>query len=202
MSVGHIASVVAGVGDSRYHRGSSRKQGGVAFFVTIGVIGLVIVLLSILLGDVLDGLFDLDALGGDLFSVAGIAAFLGAFGFGGVISLAFIDVTWVAVIVGILAGVLAASGATALTRWLKRSESTSTFKSHSMVGSTARVITDIPAGGFGEVRILGTGQSRKRAARSAVPVQAGTEVWVSAIVSPTAVEVTPTHALPESPEDP
>lgn len=170
-------------------------------FVTIGVIGLVIVLLSILLGDVIDGIFDLDMMGGDLFSVAGLAAFLGAFGFGGVISLAVVDATWVAVVVGIVAGILAAWGATSLTRWLKRSESSSTFRSHAMVGATARVITDIPAGGFGEVRIQGAGQSRKRAARSTVPIQAGTEVWVSGIVSPTAVEVTPTHALPEPPED-
>ena len=171
-----------------------------ALFVTIGVVGLLIVLLSIVLGDVIDGIFDLDMLGGDLFSIAGLAAFMGAFGFGGVISLALIDVTWIAVVVGLVAGVLAAWGATSFTRWLKRSEATSTFKSHTMVGSTARVITDIPAGGFGEVRIFGSGQSRKRAARSATPILAGTEVWISGIVSPTAVEVTPTHALPENPE--
>ncbi len=171
-------------------------------FVTIGVVGLLIVLLSILLGDVIDGMFDLDMLGGDLFSVAGIAAFLGAFGFGGVISVALLDVTWIAVVVGIVAGFLAAWGATSLTRWLKRSESSSTFRSRSMIGTSARVITDIPAGGFGEVRLLGSGQSRKRTARSTVPIKAGTEVWVSAIVSPTAVEVTPSRALPESPEGP
>ncbi|MDO5735383.1 MAG: hypothetical protein Q4P15_02800 [Propionibacteriaceae bacterium] len=171
-----------------------------AVFVTIGVIGLLIVLLAILLGDVVDGLLDLDMLGGDLFSLAGIAAFLGAFGFGGVISLGIVDVTWIAVVVGIVSGLLAGIGATAFTRWLKRSESSNTFKSHSMIGSTARVITDIPAGGFGEVRILGSGQSRKRAARSAVPLVAGTEVWVSGIVSPTAVEVTPSRELPASPE--
>lgn len=171
-------------------------------FVVIGVIGIIVVLLSILLGDVVDGLVDLDSLGGDLFSLAGIAAFLGAFGFGGVISLAVVDVTWIAVIVGLAAGILAALGAASFTSWLKRSEAHSTFRSTSMVGSTARVITDIPAGGFGEVRVLGSGQSRKRAARSDVPILAGTEVWISAIVSPTAVEVTPSHALPESPENP
>lgn len=170
-------------------------------FLAIGAVGLVILLLSILLGDVIDGVFDLDMLGGDLFSVAGLAAFLGSFGFGGVISLSIVDVTWIAVVVGVVAGILAAWGATALTRWLKRSENHSTFKSTSLVGATARVITDIPAGGFGEVRIIGSGQTRKRAARSDVPIMAGTEVWVSAIVSPTAVEVTPSRALPESPED-
>lgn len=171
-------------------------------FVVIGVIGIVVVLLSILLGDIVDGLFDLDFLGGDLFSLASIAAFLGAFGFGGVISLAIVDVTWIAVAIGLVAGILAAWGAASFTGWLKRSETQSTFFSMSMVGSSARVITDIPAGGFGEVRVLGTGQSRKRAARSDVPILAGTEVWISAIVSPTAVEVTPSRALPESPENP
>lgn len=169
-------------------------------FLVIGIIGIVVVLLSILLGDIVDGLLDLDFLGGDLFSLASIAAFLGAFGFGGVISLSLVDVTWVAVIVGLLAGILAAWGAAAFTGWLKRSEAQSTFSSTSMVGSTARVITDIPAGGYGEVRVLGSGQSRKRAARSEVPIPAGTEVWVSAIVSPTAVEVTPSRALPETPD--
>lgn len=170
------------------------------FFVVVGVIGLVVVLLSILLGDIVDGLLDLDFLGGDLFSLASIAAFLGAFGFGGVISLAILDVTWIAAVVGVVAGVLAAWGAASFTGWLKRSETQSTFRSTSMVGSTARVITDIPAGGFGEVRVLGSGQSRKRAARSDIPIPSGTEVWISAIVSPTAVEVTPSRALPESPE--
>ena len=170
------------------------------FFVAIGVIGLVVVLLSILLGDVIDGVFDLDMLGGDLFSVAGIAAFLGAFGFGGVISLALVNVTWIAVVVGIVAGILAAWGATALTRWLKRSESHANFRSDALIGANARVITAIPAGGFGEVRVLGAGQSRKRAARSDIPVPAGTEVWISGIVSPTAVEVTPARELPEPPD--
>lgn len=170
-------------------------------FVTIGVLGLLILLLSILLGDVIEGVFNLDALGGDLFSVAGIAAFLGAFGFGGVISLAIVDVTGIAVLVGIVAGVLAAWGATSLTRWLKRGES-STFTSDSMVGASARVITDIPADGYGEVRILGSGQSRKRAARSTEAITAGTEVWVSAILSPTAVEVTPSHPVLGSSDSP
>ena len=181
---------------------SSRgKQVGVTLFVIVGVIGIGVLLLSILLGDIIDGLFDLDFLGGDLFSLASLAGFMSAFGFGGVTSLAIVDVTWIAVAVGLVAGILAAWGATSFTRWLKRSEAHSTFKSTSMVGSTARVITDIPAGGYGEIRVLGSGQSRKRAARSELPIPAGTEVWVSAIVSPTAVEVTPARMIPESPED-
>lgn len=164
-------------------------------FLIIGIIGLVIVGASLLFGEAIEGLFDLDFLGGDLFSVAGIAAFLGAFGFGGVISLSIADVMWLAIVVGVVAGVLAAWGATALTRWLKRGENLATFRSESMIGAQARVITAIPEDGYGEVRIFVGGTSRKRAARASQAIPSGTEVWVSDILSPTAVEVTPTGEL-------
>lgn len=165
-------------------------------FLVLGIVGLAIVGASLLFGEVIEGLFDLDFLGGDLFSIASIAAFLGAFGFGGLISLGIVDVLWIAVVVGLAAGVLAAWGATSLTRWLKRGEVEGGFRSDSLVGATARVITDIPDGGYGEVRILGAGGSRKRSARADQPIPAGTEVWVSSVVSPTAVEVTPSRELP------
>lgn len=168
-------------------------------FLTIGVIGILLVLAALLLGDIIEGLIDVDAFGGDLFSLASIAAFIGAFGFGGYISLAIADVTWIAIVAGVVAGVVAAWGATSLTRWLKRSENNSTFRSDSLVGAAGRVITDIPEGGYGEVRIIGHG-GRKRSARSAQAIPAGTEVWVSGILSPTAVEVTASHELPAPPE--
>ena len=164
-------------------------------FLIIGIIGLVIVGASLLFGEALEGLFDLDFLGGDLFSVASIAAFLGAFGFGGVISLSIVDVTWIAAVVGVLAGGTAAWGATALTRWLKRGENAATFRSDSLVGANARVITAIPEDGYGEVRVFVGGTSRKRAARGQMAIPSGTEVWVSNILSPTAVEVMLTAEL-------
>lgn len=169
-------------------------------FLAIGIIGIVVVLAALLLGDIVEGMIDVDAFGGDLFSLAGIAAFIGAFGFGGYIAMALVDVTWIAVVVGALAGGLAFWGATAFTRWLKRSEAAASFHSDSLVGSTAKVITAIPADGYGEVRIQGSGGSRKRAARASAPIPSGTEVWVSGILSPTAVEVTATHELPARPE--
>ena len=77
-----------------------------------------------------------------------------------------------------------------MTRKLKSDEVS--FKSDTMIGHSGRVITAIPAGGFGEIRLNVGGHVRKYSARSELPVPAGTEVWVSAIVSPTAVEVQPT----------
>lgn len=163
-------------------------------FLIIGAVGIVLVLASLLIGDVLDGVFDFDALGGDLFSISSISAFVGAFGFGGALGLALIDNMVVAVVVGLVIGGLAAWGALRLTRSLKRGEDAASFRSDSMIGHSARVITAIPEGGYGEISITVGGHVRKIAAKSELPVAYGDEVWVSAVLSPTAVEVTPTTA--------
>lgn len=160
-------------------------------FLIIGGVGVLLVLITLLVGDLLDGVLHLDVLGGDLFSVTSIAAFVGAFGFGGAIGLALIDNTAFAVVVGALIGGLAAWAAIALTRSLKRGESAASFRSDSMIGHSATVITAIPSGGYGEIRISAGGHIRKFSAKSTLPIDSGQEVWVSAILSPTAVEVTP-----------
>ena len=161
-------------------------------FLIIGGVGVVLVLLALLVGDVLDGMLDLDVMGGDLFSLTSISAFVGAFGFGGALGLALLDNTVVAVLIGLVIGALATWGAIALTRTLKRGENAASFRSDSMIGYPALVITAIPEGGFGEIRISVGGHVRKLGARASQQIEAGQEVWVSAIVSPTAVEVTPT----------
>lgn len=161
-------------------------------FLIIGGVGVALVLLALIIGDVLDGLFHLDVLGGDLFSFSSLAAFVGAFGFGGALGLALIDSTLVAVIVGVVIGAIAAWGAVSLTKALKSGENEASFRSDSMIGHAGLVITAIPEGGYGEIRISAGGHVRKLSAKSALPVDAGQEVWVSSILSPTAVEVTPT----------
>ena len=55
----------------------------------------------------------------------------------------------------------------------------------------------IPADGYGEITLSVAGHVRKFSAKSALPVEAGTEVWVSGILSPTAVEVTQTSGPQE-----
>ena len=159
-------------------------------FLTIGAIGVALVLVTLVVGDLLDGVLHLDALDSDLFSISSLSAFIGAFGFGGALGLALLHNYVVAVIVGAIFGAAAAWGAVWMTRKLKSDEVS--FKSDTMIGHSGRVITAIPAGGFGEIRLNVGGHVRKYSARSELPVPAGTEVWVSAIVSPTAVEVQPT----------
>ena len=55
-------------------------------FLIIGAIGVALALVALVVGDVLDGVLNLDALDSDLFSISSISAFVGAFGFGGVIT--------------------------------------------------------------------------------------------------------------------
>lgn len=165
-------------------------------FLIIGGVGIALALIALVVGDLLDGAVGLDALDNDLFSISSLSAFVGAFGFGGALGLSVVDNVAVAVASGVVIGALAAWGAVALTRRLKHDER-HTFRSDSLIGHPARVITAIPDGGFGEVQVVAGGHVRKFSARSARPLQSGTEVWVSAIVSPTAVEVRPSGDSPE-----
>lgn len=167
------------------------------WFLIVGGVGLLLVLISLVVGDVVEGLFNLDFLDGDLFSLTSIAAFIGAFGFGGALGLSLIPLTPVAVVIGLVIGALAGWGAIKLTRALKSGESSATFRSETMVGQPAKVITAIPEGGFGEITLNSAGHVRKFSARATAPISAGDEVWISAIVSPTAVEVTPISRTPE-----
>lgn len=165
-------------------------------FIIIGSIGLALVIVSLLVGDLLDGLLNLDVIDNDLFSVSSVAAFLGAFGFGGALGLSLTgDATW-ASIIGFVIGAIATAGALRLTRALKSGEDEVSFRSDSMVGHSGRVITAIPADGYGEIKIRVGGHMRKIAARSSEPVSSGAEVWVVSIVSPTAVEVVSLNTLP------
>ncbi len=166
-------------------------------FLIIGAVGVVLVVVALLIGDVLDGAFHLDALDSDLFSLSSLAAFVGAFGFGGALGLAVIDHVAFAVVVGLVVGALAAWLAIKLTRVLKADDSAVSFRSDSMIGHAGRVITAIPADGYGEITLSVAGHVRKFSAKSALPVEAGTEVWVSGILSPTAVEVTQTSGPKE-----
>ena len=159
-------------------------------FLTIGAIGVALVLVTLVVGDLLDGVLHLDALDSDLFSISSLSAFIGAFGFGGAIGLGLLDNMALAVVIGLIIGALAAWGAVSLTRRLKSDGAS--FRSDSMIGHSGRVITAIPDGGYGEITISVAGHVRKITAKAERPVEAGTEVWVSAILSPTAVEVTPT----------
>lgn len=159
-------------------------------FLVIGGIGLAILVVSLVLGDVLH---IADHLGGlldsDLISTSAVAAFLGVFGFVGWGVESASGSLWLAIVIGILAGLAVGYLLGRLTRTLDRDDPTGRLNTSSMVGLDATVISSIPAGGFGEVRINAAGHPLKFNARSDGAIETGTKVWVSGVVSPTAVEV-------------
>lgn len=158
-------------------------------YVVVGVVGLVILGLSLLAGDFLDGAFD--TVSGDWFSSAVVGGFVSAFGFGAATAVGVGLPGVLAVLVGVAAGVLFGWFAAWLTRLLRNGRSDDTVQPSDTVGHSGVVLTDIPDGGFGVVRVRVGGHVLQLNARAEVQVPAGAEVYVTGVLSPTAVTVAP-----------
>jgi membrane-bound ClpP family serine protease len=158
-------------------------------FLVIGIVGLVLLGVSLVLGDVFDGVFD--ALAGDVFSSAVLGGFVSAFGFGAALMQGLGAPAVVSVPVGVGAGVVVGWLAWGLTKLVKDGGSDGTLSSDDALGRSGRVISAIPADGYGSVRLMIGGHSVQLNAKADRPVEPGTEVHVTEILSPTAVQVSP-----------
>lgn len=157
------------------------------WFLVIGGIGVVLLLVSLVGGDLLDGI----DLGGDLFSGAALAGFLGAFGFAGALAAGATDDTGVGIVVGLVAGVVVGGLVGYATARLRRGGDESTVRSADLAGQHGTVISAIPEGGLGEVSVVVAGHITKLNARAATALPSGTPVTVSAVLSATSVMVQP-----------
>lgn len=157
-------------------------------FLTIGGLGIVLLLVTFIMGDFLDGMLEF---GGDVFSGPAVAAFLGAFGFGGALALNAGANTGVAVGVGVLVGLALGAGAGLASAQLKKGGDESNVRTSSLVGRDATVVTAIPEGGFGTVSIVASGHITSLNARAGGPLPAGTPVTITAVLSATSVAVAP-----------
>ncbi|WP_322920192.1 hypothetical protein [Nocardioides renjunii] len=158
-------------------------------FLVVGALGVVLLLVALLVGDVLDGA--LEGLGAGFFSTEALAGFLGALGFGGAIALEVTGSASLAVVVGVVLGVLLAVAATKASRFLHGSGETDTVRTSDMVEKIGSVVSAIPDGGFGVVSISVGGHITRLNARSSTAVPAGTQISVTQVISPTAVQVEP-----------
>ncbi len=158
-------------------------------FLVIGGVGLALLAVSLLLGDLFDGV--LDALAGDVFSSAVIGGFVAAFGFGGAIAVGAGAPLVLTVGVGVVAGVGFGWFAAWLTRLVRGGGSDATPAPDDAVGRDATVVTGIPADGFGIVRVGIGGHTVRYNARADRPIEVGTPVQVTGVLSPTAVTVAP-----------
>lgn len=165
-------------------------------YLVVGVVGLVLLAVSLLAGDLLDGAFD--ALAGDWFSSAVLGGFISAFGFGAAVAAGLGLPVLPTVLVGAGAGVLVGWFAAWLTGLVRGGGSDDPVGASDTVGLDATVLTEIPAGGLGVVRVRVGGHTLQLNARAdadgtALPV--GTEAHVTGVVSPTAVTVAPVWPL-------
>lgn len=162
------------------------------WFAVIGAVGLAIVVLSLVLGDLLEGLFeslDIDA-GAGVFSTPVIGSFLGAFGFGAVLIRTASDAgPGLAAAGGAAGGVAMGAIALWITRSLMHMGTDPAVRTDDVVGKTGTVVSAIPAGGLGEVRLVHLGQPLKLSARAERSVPYGTEVVVVAVTSSSSVVV-------------
>lgn len=155
-------------------------------FLVVGAIGVVLLVASLFVGDHVDGMLDV---GGDWFSGAALAGFLGALGFVGALAYGATGSTTVGIAVGVLAGV--AIGA--LVGWamarLKNDDDGSTVRSSELVWREGTVVSAIPGEGYGEVSVVIAGHLTKLNARAPEALPAGTPIIVTGVLSPTSVSV-------------
>ncbi|MPR00378.1 hypothetical protein GB931_21130 [Modestobacter sp. I12A-02628] len=165
----------------------------VAFLVAGGV-GLLLLLVSLVAGEVELGLGDADG----PFSLPAMAAFVGGIGFGGAAATALLPALPGAVTVllglgvGLVVAVPLALGAVRLAAVLRDMPTEPTLTTAHLLGTQGVVLSAIPRGGLGEVRLTVGGQQLKYHARSELPLPAGTPVYVVATPSETSVEVVST----------
>ncbi len=141
-----------------------------------------------------------DAGGGAELSLPVIAGFLGAFGFIGSIGAWLtgghgVLAAGAGVLVGLLAAVPTAFLAGRLVYAAMNMSTDATLTSADLVGASGVVITPVPAGGYGEVRLAIAGQQLKFNARSVEPLALGTRIFVIGVPSPTSVLVEPTPSV-------
>lgn len=172
-------------------------------FLVIGTVGLALVLVSLVLGDILDGIFDALSLefGGGLFSAPVLGSFLAAFGYGAALIMFSTDAGATAGAFGGLAsGAVLGGLALLMMRNLMDMPTDETVSTSTLEGAPGLVITRIPEEGYGEVTIRHHGKQHKYNARADEALPSGTRITVEMVLSSSAVLVrrtaTPADADP------
>ena len=174
-----------------------------AVFLVVGALGLGVLLLSLVVGEVGELSGDADG----PFSVPALAALVGGVGFGGAAAASLLPDglpdagrALLALGAGLVLAVPLAWAVVRLSRGLRDMPTAATLTRSHLVGTQGVVVSDVPSPGYGEVRLAVAGQQLKFAARSDSPLRAGTPVYVVEALSETAVHVVSTapDPLPET----
>ncbi|MEU1807988.1 hypothetical protein [Micromonospora aurantiaca (nom. illeg.)] len=164
---------------------------GTLIFLIIGGIGVGVLTLALLGSGVLHlGQPDVDG----PVSLEAAAGFIGAFGFGGAIVNELLGgrtpgMIAAAVAGGALAAVPTGWLAARLSRAARNMRTDATPTRDHLAGAIGLVVTPIPSGGYGEVRVRLAGQPVKLNARADGPIPVGTRIFVVEALSETSVHV-------------
>jgi membrane protein implicated in regulation of membrane protease activity len=164
-------------------------------YAAIGAVGFLILTAMLVVGDVFGG--DHDAGGHDMgvdhpdgdhggpgiFSVRIMAAFLTAFGVGGVVGRYYNLSHPAASGVGVLFGFVMATLVYQFAKLLHSQQASSEIKMTSLVGRTGEVSVAIPAGGVGQVTLSVGGERSEHIARASGPeaLPRGSEVVITGL---------------------
>lgn len=160
-------------------------------FVVCLAVGGILLLITVLLGDVLGGI--LDGVGFD-FDIGGVSlmplllAFVAMFGVGGLIGTEALGLgSGPASLIGALFGAGGAAIVYALFSILRRAEAPDAFSLRDLVGRNGRVTVGIPAGRNGSVLVSHGGASDEITATADADIAAGTTVTVVDVVAGTLI---------------
>jgi membrane protein implicated in regulation of membrane protease activity len=162
-------------------------------YAGIAAFGLLLLLILLFVGEIFGGDHDFghdgdmgghDVSGGpSIFSIRIMAAFLTAFGAGGVIA-RYYDLSHVAASgIGIVCGVVMAGIVYQFARVLYSQQASSHLRLDHLIGASAEVSVSIPDGGVGQITISAAGERSQHIARTAdgQAVARGASVTVTAL---------------------
>jgi len=157
-------------------------------FLVIGIIGIVLLLISL----VLDGIFEAFEFGDGPLSLTTLAAFATVFGFAGYASMGAGASAVIASFIGAVAGLIGGAMAWWLSRFFQNSDSGVAMEAGTLAGQEAYVSLGIGLGdSLGEIAFSKNGHRHTFAARAAEPIPTGTHVVVLATITNSLVLVTP-----------
>jgi len=181
-------------------------------YAVVGAVGFLLLIVMLVAGDVFGGDHEIGGhdIAGDhldgghggpgIFSVRIMAAFLTAFGVGGIVG-RYYDLSHPAASgIGVLAGVVMATLVYQFARLLHSQEASSELHMASLVGRTGEVSVGIPAGGIGQVTLTVGGERSEHIARAAGPgpLARGMEVVITGLRGDGLIVAPPTRAPQES----
>lgn len=169
-----------------------------AAFLIIGIVGAVLLLISIML----DGIFEVFDFGDGPLSLTTIAAFTALFGFAAFAAVGAGVPASVAAVIGGIAGILGGAVAWWLSKLIRSAESSTTVSSDELVGGEASVVLGIPAGGLGEVALVRHGERVSLSATADAAIPRGARVRIVQTLTATSVRVELAREDPPTDEDP